>query len=143
MHDLSVDNFSERCVFARGRGINLNIDCHRGGKPGRRCGAVCTAHDHLPTDPTTWPLPSVPYAPLLLAWRLARPPQGPTTICSATWTTAGAPAPSTLAATRAAARTLVSRLARGSTACVLNFQALGPANGRWSCVAMHAPPVSS
>lgn len=40
MHDLSVDGFSERCVFARGRGINLNIDCHRGGKPGHACAAA-------------------------------------------------------------------------------------------------------
>ncbi|KAL4458885.1 hypothetical protein ABPG75_013750 [Micractinium tetrahymenae] len=39
MHDLSVDGFSERCVFARGRGANLNIDCHRGGP-----------HSHLFSD---------------------------------------------------------------------------------------------
>jgi hypothetical protein len=31
MHDLSVDGFAERSVFSSGSGVNLNIDCHRGG----------------------------------------------------------------------------------------------------------------
>ena len=31
----SVDGFSERSVFSRGKGSNLNIDCHRAGEGGK------------------------------------------------------------------------------------------------------------
>lgn len=30
-HDLSLAIFSEVCVFSNGRGVDINIDSHRGG----------------------------------------------------------------------------------------------------------------
>lgn len=43
-HDLSVDSMSEHTVYASGKGVDINIDCHRAGERLRGAAAAEVVH---------------------------------------------------------------------------------------------------